>query len=207
MNLLELFAGSRSIGNKAEELGMNVFSVDLVSYDKIDLAIDIEELKKEQVPFVPDIVWSSPDCTTYSVAAVSKHRLNSIEPISDYAIKCDNVNRHWIGLIKEWLELNPNMVFFIENPRGMMRKMPFMQEFKRHTVWYCTYGDDRAKPTDIWTNSKTWIPREVCHNGNKNCHHQPAPRGSQTGTQGRKDSYNRSKIPNELCLEILKSTL
>ena len=41
MNLLELFAGSRSIGNKAEELGMNVFSVDLVSYDKIDLAIDI----------------------------------------------------------------------------------------------------------------------------------------------------------------------
>lgn len=207
MNLLELFAGSRSIVNKAEELGMNVFSVDLVSYDKIDLAIDIEELKKEQVPFVPDIVWSSPDCTTYSVAAVSKHRLNSIEPISDYAIKCDNVNRHWIGLIKEWLELNPNMVFFIENPRGMMRKMPFMQEFKRHTVWYCTYGDDRAKPTDIWTNSKTWIPREVCHNGNKNCHHQPAPRGSQTGTQGRKDSYNRSKIPNELCLEILKSTL
>ena len=207
MNLLELFAGSRSIGNKAEELGIKVFSVDLVSYDKIDLAIDIEELKKEQVPFVPDIVWASPDCTTYSIAAVSKHRLNSIEPISDYAIKCDNVNRHWIGLIKEWLELNPNMVFFIENPRGMMRKMPFMQEFKRHTVWYCTYGDDRAKPTDIWTNSKTWIPREVCHNGNKNCHHQPAPRGSQTGTQGRKDSYNRSKIPNELCLEILKSTL
>ena len=29
-----------------------------------------------------------------------------------------------------------------------------MQEFKRHTVWYCKYGDSRAKPTDIWT-SKT----------------------------------------------------
>ena len=205
INLLELFAGSRSIGNVAEELGMNVFSVDWTPYEKIDLAIDIEELKKEQVPFIPDIVWASPDCTTYSIAAVSTHRTNSIEPKSDYAIKCDNVNKHWIGLIKEWLLVNPNMVFFIENPRGMLRKMPFMQEFKRHTVWYCTYGDDRAKPTDIWTNSENWIPRPVCCNGNKNCHHQPAPRGSKTGTQGKKDSYNRSKIPNELCIEILKS--
>jgi len=205
INLLELFAGSRSIGNAAEELGMDVFSVDWTPYDKIDLAIDIEELQKEQIPFIPDIVWASPDCTTYSIAAVSTHRTNSIEPKSDYAIKCDNVNKHWIGLIKEWLSVNPDMVFFIENPRGMLRKMPFMQEFKRHTVWYCTYGDDRAKPTDIWTNSKTWEPRPICHNGNKNCHHQPAPRGSKTGTQGKKNSYNRSKIPNELCVEILKS--
>ena len=206
-NLLELFAGARSVGSVADEFGMNVFSVDWTPYENIDLAIDIEELTLEQVPFIPDIVWASPDCTTYSIAAVSKHRTNSIEPKSDYAIKCDNVNQHWISLIKQWLYLNLNMVFFIENPRGMLRKMPFMQEFKRHTVWYCQYGDDRAKPTDIWTNSNDWIPRPMCHNGNKNCHHQPAPRGSKTGTQGRKDSYNRSKIPKELCIEILESYL
>jgi site-specific DNA-cytosine methylase len=205
INLLELFAGSRSIGNAAEELGINVFSVDWTPYEKIDLAIDIEELQKNDVPFIPDIIWASPDCTTYSIASVSTHRTNSIEPKSDYAKKCDAVNMHWIKLLKEWLSINPNMVFFIENPRGMLRKMPFMQEFTRHTIWYCTYGDDRAKPTDIWTNSKTWIPRPVCRNGNKNCHHQPAPRGSKTGTQGKKDSYNRSKIPSKLCFEILKS--
>lgn len=97
------------------------------------------------------------------------------------------------------------MVFFIENPRGMLRKMPFMQEFKRHTIWYCQYGDKRAKPTDIWTNSKTWIPRPQCHNGNKNCHHHPSPRGSKTGTQGIKSSYDRSRIPEQLCIEILNS--
>ena len=99
------------------------------------------------------------------------------------------------------------MVFFIENPRGMMRKMPWMQEFNRQTVWYCTYMDERAKPTDIWTNSKTWIPRPICHNGNKNCHHQPAPRGSKTGTQGRKGHYERGKIPDQLCIEVIKSAL
>lgn len=214
IKILELFAGSRSIGNTAEELGMKVFSVDWTPYEKIDLAIDIEELKKEQVPFIPNIVWASPDCTTYSIAAVSKHRRNRTEPMSEYAVKCDNVNQHWIGLIKEYLELNPNLVFFIENPRGMLRHMPWMKEFKRHTVWYCKYGDDRAKPTDIWTNSKTWTPRPECCNYkydcegniiNKHCHHESARRGAKTGTQGRKDSYFRSKIPKELCLEILQS--
>ena len=185
INLLELFAGSRSIGNIAEKKGINVFSVDWEKFDKIDLVIDIEILNIKDIPFIPDVVWSSPDCTTYSIAAVSSHRINSIEPKSNYAIKCDKVNIHWIKLIKEWLIINPNLIFFIENPRGMLRKMPFMQEFKRHTIWYCTYGDDRAKPTDIWTNSKKWIPREICHNGNKNCHHQSAPRGSKTGTQGK----------------------
>ena len=56
MNLLELFAGSRSVGNEAEKQGLNVFSVDWTAYDKIDLSIDIGELKKEDVPFVPDVV-------------------------------------------------------------------------------------------------------------------------------------------------------
>ena len=207
INLLELFAGSRSIGNIAEKKGINVFSVDWEKFDKIDLVIDIEILNIKDIPFIPDVVWSSPDCTTYSIAAVSSHRINSIEPKSNYAIKCDKVNIHWIKLIKEWLIINPNLIFFIENPRGMLRKMPFMQEFKRHTIWYCTYGDDRAKPTDIWTNSKKWIPRKICHNGNKNCHHQSAPRGSKTGTQGKKGSYNRSKIPEKLCEEIINSLI
>jgi len=203
-NILELFAGSRSIGKMGERYGHNVFSIDWKNYDNINLSIDIENLTKDDIPFIPDMVWASPDCTTYSIAAISHHR-NGTEPKSDYAKKCDSVNKHYISLIKEWLVINPNMVFFIENPRGMMRKMSFMQEFKRHTVWFCTYGDDRAKPTDIWTNSTTWIPRPVCHNGNKNCHHAPAPRGSKTGTQGRSDSYERSKIPDELCEEIIKS--
>ncbi len=202
--LLELFAGSRSVGNEAEAMGIEVFSVDWQKYDKINLAKDIGELTLNDVPFVPDVVWASPDCTTYTIAAISTHR-NGTEPKSEYAKKCDQVNVHFIGLIKEWLKINPYMVFFIENPRGMLRKMPFMQEFKRHTIWYCQYGDDRAKPTDIWTNSQTWKPRPVCHNGNKNCHHTPAPRGSKTGTQGRKGSYERSKIPQELCREILGS--
>lgn len=204
INTLELFAGSRSVGRMAESQGMNVFSVDWEKYPGINLAIDVENMRISDVPFIPDIVWASPDCTTYTIAAISTHR-NNTEPKTEYAKKCDRVNQHFISLIKKWLVWNPNLVFFIENPRGMLRKMPFMQEFTRHTVWYCQYGDDRAKPTDIWTNSPTWVPRPMCHNGNKNCHHQSAPRGSKTGTQGRKGSFERSKIPEQLCNEILSS--
>jgi hypothetical protein len=206
MNVLELFAGSRSVGKVAESLGANVFSVDRVDYDGIDLCTDIGSMTIFDVPFIPDMVWASPDCTTYTIAAISTHR-NGTEPKSEYAKLCDHVNQHFISLIYEWLILNPDMVFFIENPRGMLRKMPFMQRFKRHTIWYCQYGDERAKPTDIWTNSTTWNPRPMCFNGNKNCNHQRAPRGSKTGTQGRKGSYERSKIPVQLCEEILQSVL
>ena len=206
MKLLELFAGSKSVGNMAEKLGYEVFSVDWQYFDGIDLSIDIEKLTKNDIPFIPDVFWASPDCTTYTIAAISTHR-NGIEPKSEYAKKCDNVNLNFISLINDYLTLNKNMVFFIENPRGMLRKMPFMQLFNRHTVWYCQYGDTRAKPTDIWTNSTEWIPRKICHNGNPNCHHERAPRGSKTGTQGKKGSYERSKIPQELCFEILNSCI
>ena len=80
----------------------------------------------------------------------------------------------------------------------------------------CQYGDDRAKPTDIWTNSKTWIPRPECHNYkydkdgnviNQHCHHESARRGTKTGTQGKNGHYERSRIPGELCNEVLRSTL
>lgn len=213
MNVLELFAGSRSIGNTAEQLGMNVFSVDWQKFDKIDLAIDIEELQTKDIPFIPDVVWASPDCTTYTIAAISTHR-NGTEPKSEYAKKCDAVNNHYLNLIKAWLKINPNMVFYIENPRGMMRKMPFMKGLHRVTVWYCAYGDNRAKPTDIWSNNiqsifnlNGWQPRAECFNGNTKCQHESAPRGSKTGTQGKKGSYNRSKIPYQLCKEILESKI
>jgi hypothetical protein len=212
-NILEVFAGSRSIGNKAEELKMNVFSVDWTPYDKINLVIDVENLQINDIPFVPDLAWFSPDCTTYSIAAISTHR-NGTEPKSEYAKKCDRVNEHYLKLIKKWLEINPKMVFFIENPRGMMRKMPFMKGLQRVTIWYCTYGDTRAKPTDIWSNNiqsifnpNGWNPRAECFNGNKKCHHESAPRGSISGTQAKKGSYNRSKIPEQLCEEVLKSIL
>ena len=75
-----------------------------------------------------------------------------------------------------------------------------MQGFIRHTVTYCQYGDERMKPTDIWTNAEWWKPRPMCKNGMP-CH-VAAPRGSKTGTQGLKGSVHRGVIPPALFEEI-----
>jgi hypothetical protein len=212
MRILELHAGSRSIGKAAEELGHEVFSVDWQPFDGIHLVKDIEELNFLDLPWIPDMIWTAPDCTTYSIAAISHHR-DGTKPISDYAKKCDAVNLNVLRLINKCLEYNPELKWYIENPRGMMRKMPWMIGLPKATVWYCQYGDDRAKPTDIWSNNiyslfnpKGWIPRHVCHNDNEHCHHEKAPRGSKTGTQGLKGSYERSMYPKELCIEIIKAS-
>lgn len=105
--------------------------------------------------------------------------------------------RHTIDLIEEY---KPTW-WFIENPRGVLRKLPVMEGLERKTVTYCQYGDTRMKPTDIWTNATWWTPRPVCKSGDK-CH-EAAPRGSRTGTQGIKGAKDRGRIPPALFEEIL----
>ena len=201
MNVLELFAGSRSIGKEAEKLGMNVFSSDLIEFDGINYPVSILDFDVRKVPFKPDIIWASPPCTGFSVAAIGRNWNHDKTPKTDSA-------RLGILLVEKTIEIinyyNPTY-WFIENPRGMLRKMPIMEQLKRNSVTYCQYGDERMKPTDIWTNSGAWIPKPTCKNGDS-CH-VSAPRGSSTGTQGLKNAYERSEIPSELCYEILKSCL
>ena len=207
MIVLELFAGTRSIGKAFEAQGHQVFSVDWdKQFKDIDLYADIGQLTAQDIIELcggkPDIIWASPDCTTYSVAAISKHRIKeangNLAPKSEYAAQCDEINQHTIELIKE---LKPKY-FFIENPRGGMRKMNWMQELPRYTVTYCQYGDERQKPTDIWTNHPKPDFKPPCKQGAP-CH-VAAPRGSQTGTQGLKNKIERARIPQLFCEHIVK---
>ena len=129
MNLLECFAGSRSIGKIAEQFGFNVFSIDKHPFENIDLVADMEFITIKDIPFLPDIIWASPPCTTYSIAAISHHRKGYF-PISDSAKKSDRLLSNTAKLINDILLINPDMKFFIENPVGMMRKMPIKTENK-----------------------------------------------------------------------------
>ena len=202
MNVLELFVGSRSIGKQAEKLGMNVFSSDINDFKGIDYVVNILEFDVTKVPFKPDIIWASPPCTSFSVASIGHHWTGGK---GAYIPKTDGA-RLGLKLVEKTLEIINHFqptYWFIENPRGVLRKMEIMKGLKRNTVTYCQYGDERMKPTDIWTNSDIWIPRPMCKNGDP-CH-VAAPRGSRTGTQGRSNAYERSKIPDELCFEVLKS--
>ena len=206
MKVLELFAGTRSIGKAFEEKGHEVFSVEWDrSFENIDLYKDIYELSAKEILDKfgkPDVIWASPDCSSYSIAAISHHRKReengNLAPVSEYAKFCDRVNQHTLNLI---MTLSPKY-WFIENPRGGMRKMDFMHGLPLYTVTYCQYGDTRMKPTDIWTNHPDPKFKPMCKNGDP-CH-EKAPRGSRTGTQGLNGSKERSVIPVELCRHIVK---
>lgn len=205
MRVLELFAGTRSIGKAFESRGHEVFSVEWdKKFEDIDLYEDILNITAHDILERfghPDVIWASPDCSTYSIAAISHHReredSGNLRPVSDYAKFCDAVNQHVLELIRE---LAPTY-WFIENPRGGMRKMNFMRELPRYTITYCQYGDNRMKPTDIWTNHPDPQFKPMCKNGDP-CH-QAAPRGSKTGTQGLKNSMERSRIPSAFCEHIV----
>jgi len=203
MKILELFAGSRSISKVAEKLKYDVFSSDIKQFGDIDYIVDVLEFDYKKIPFIPDIIWASPPCQGFSVAAIGKNWVKGYDflPKTESARLGIRLVEKTIKIIDYYKVKNPDLIFYIENPRGKLRKAPFMKYFIRHTVTYCQYGDERMKPTDIWTNNKNWQPRPMCKNGDS-CHIS-APRGSKTGTQGLKGAYDRSKIPEELCIEIL----
>ena len=180
-------------------MGHETFCVDnKIDYDNDrTMEIDTYSISKLQNEIIEaDIIWMSPPCTTLSMASGNTHWNKDRTPKTEQGKKgkeflevCWNVAKFCI---------KNNKIFFIENPRARARW--FLPVEYRKTVWYCQYGDKRAKPTDIWTNLE-WTPK-TCHNGNKECHHEPAPRGSKTGTQGLKGNKERSVIPPALFKEI-----
>lgn len=137
MKVLELFAGTRSVSKAFEARGHETFTVEWnKDFENISLYADISKLTVERILTLcggyPDVIWASPDCTTYSVMAISKHRrknpeTGNLDPVTEYAKFCDDTNRHVVELIRE---LSPRF-YFIENPMGGLRKMDFMQGIPR----------------------------------------------------------------------------
>lgn len=204
MKVIEFFAGSRSISKEVKKLGMKVFSTDIEAYEGIDYQVDILDFDPSKVPFKPDIIWASIPCTAFSVAAIGhnwKSTKKGLKPKTESAKSGIEIAKKTLYLIDYF---SPKY-FWIENPRGALRKMDFMQHLPIHTVTYCQYGDTRMKPTDIWTNNTLWGPRPSCNNGDP-CH-ESAPRGSRTGTQGISSAYERSIVPASLCREVLISCM
>tara|TARA_R100001463_G_scaffold73314_5_gene127223 strand:+ start:1442 stop:2095 length:654 start_codon:yes stop_codon:yes gene_type:complete len=204
---LELFAGSRSFTKVAKELGCNTFCTDVNDFEGIDLVDDIMNIKPNRIPFEPEIIWASPPCTSFSVASISTYWKGGKGAYIPKKAE-SYIGLAYVQKAKDLIDYFKPKYYYIENPRGVLRKLDVVQDLPiRHTIWYCQYGDSRAKPTDIWTNDDSWIPRPVCKNGNPDCHHESAPRGSKTGTQGLKGNYERSMIPSGLFYDIFKNKI
>ena len=206
MLIFDLFAGTGSSTQAFKDAGHTVSTFELDEQFEVTEHCDILDLTAEGLIAKygqPDFIWASPPCTAFSVASIGHHWLQggaNPMPKTEAASFNQLLVEHTRNLIKE---LNPPKGWLIENPRGMLRKLPVVAGLPRRTVTYCQYGDTRMKPTDLWGDVPNWTPRQPCKAG-MTCH-VAAPRGSSTGTQGIKEAKNRSRIPYKLGEEILKA--
>ncbi len=202
LKVLELFSGTATVSRAFREAGHKTITVDLDPSLKSDFCMDVDLLEAGtflKFGWVPDIVWASPPCNYFSVLNLGKNWNGDRSPKSDNAKAALRSLDHLVRLIRD---LKPKY-YFIENPRGMMRKMGALNGRKRYTVTYCQYGEPYMKPTDIWTNCKVWKPAASCGYGDS-CH-VSVPRGSNKGIQGMSNSRVRAKIPRLLAEEIVKA--
>jgi hypothetical protein len=206
MIIFDFFAGTGSSTKAFADAGHTVITFELDSYFAATESVDIMTLEAQNLMSKygqPDFVWASPPCTAFSVASIGHHWDNSTgtpKPKTDAAVYNQRLVAKTIELIEE---LKPTHGYLIENPRGMLRKLPVVEKLPRQTITYCQYGDTRMKPTDLWGAVKNWTPRHACKNG-ESCH-EAAPRGSRTGTQGLAGAKIRSMVPFDLSLEILNA--
>lgn len=204
MYVLELFSGFECMSNAFREKGHYCFTVDWDIRFNSNLHKDISKLTLDDLPKefrTPDVVFCGTDCTTYSVAAISRHRrknpiTGNLDPISKKAQMADDMNRYVKQLIEK---MNPKVVIW-ENPVGGLRKMDFMQGYIRNTTTYCQYGFSYRKATDFFSNIDLKL-KPPCKNGSP-CH-EKAPRGAKSGIQRIKDAALKSVYPPELCKHIV----
>ena len=70
MQTVELFCGTKSFSKVAARLGHDTFTVDNDPRHFPDLDINVLALDAKQLPRRPDILWASPPCEAFSVAAI-----------------------------------------------------------------------------------------------------------------------------------------
>lgn len=204
--IFDLFSGTGSSTQAFRDAGHTVWRFELDDSFEAEEYVNVFDLTAQYLLETygkPDFIWASPPCTAFSVASMGHHwggGANAYVPKTQAAVESQELVAHTRKLLEQ---LNPTYGFLIENPRGMLRKLPVMNGLQRQSVTYCRYGDNRMKPTDLWGVVENWHPRDMCKNGAP-CH-EAAPRGSKTGTQGLKGAKERSRVPYALGEELLRA--
>lgn len=205
MRILDLYAGAGGERRRAriEARGHTYFTLDLDPRFNCTLSLDMMTLYPAE--FMDnyggfDLVWASPPCEAFSVASIGHHWTGGK---GAYVPKTPEATQMQALVVKtiEFIRHMAPTGWIMENPRGVLRKLPCVDGLPLNTVTYCRYGDTSMKPTDLWGHVPGWEPRPMCCNGHPD--HDAAPRGARTGTQGKNGAAERAVVPWQLWADVL----
>eukprot|EP01051_Picozoa_sp_SAG22_P018064 SAG22_NODE_2940_length_2088_cov_3.696833_1_plen_329_part_10 len=123
LKVLELFSGTGSVGKIAEKIrGCHVVSVDVepetAGYNPT-VVCDVLKLDYKNLGFIPDVIWASPPCQTYSGMASGAHRTKAdMTPKTAVGKLGKKILEKTVEIISYFYDLNPNLKFYMENPHG-----------------------------------------------------------------------------------------
>ncbi len=201
MKVLDLFAGLGGWSAPFIDHGHEVFSIDIDEQFPVSLHADIREVTAANLPWKPDVIVASPPCEGFSVMTIGRNWHYDGRPKTPKAQLAIDLVEATLRIVRE-----TEPVFWVmENPVGKLRKLSVVAGLERRTVTYCHYGEDRMKPTDLWSDS--WPPslrlEPMCRN-NDPCHVR-AVRGSRTGTQSSMSYARKSLIPYPLAAAVMEA--
>ena len=203
MRVLELFAGTHSVGKVCKELGYEVVSLDLAGAD-ININILEWDYKKAFEPGHFDVIWASPPCHTFSHARrcwINRKTKYFGDKTITAKMLNDDMETNGLPIVRKTEEIikyfNPTL-WIMENPStGKMKD--YLKHLPHYDVDYCRYSDwGYKKPTRFWTNKEGFVPLKC----NKQC-------GSMSGNKHKagvgdfKGLHLRYRVPSKLIEELL----
>lgn len=201
MKVLDLFSGLGGWSAPALAAGDEVVRVELEEWLPAEIHADVRTIGLADLPWRPDVILASPPCEGFSVMNIGRNWYHDGTPKTEKAMLAVELVEAALRIVRE---CDP-AYWILENPRDKLRVLPVVAGLDRRTVTYCHYGEQRMKPTDLW--SDRWPPSLVldppCRNGDP-CHVR-APRGSRTGTQGFGDYWQKSVVPYPLAEAFLSA--
>ncbi|AKU37422.1 ORF_007L [Scale drop disease virus] len=151
MRVLELFAGTGSVGKVAKELGWKNVSLDIVG--NVDIKTDILQWDYKSVykPGDFDVIWASFPCEMFSTTRNSNLGRKSKRhdgKILTKQLMTDDIHQYGLPLLRKSEEIidyfKPD-VYFMENPATGSAK-DYIQDKPMYVFDYCQFAPEMGLP-------------------------------------------------------------